>query len=187
MTRLANTARHYGAAAIVLHWLMAALIATLVTLGIYMVRLPDAGFDTKKITLILIHKEIGMLALALVGARLIWRQLNPLPRLVETLPDWQKVTAIFVHLSFYALMFALPITGWVMSSAAGIPVSFLDLFTLPDLVPRDDDLFGRLRQLHDCLGYIMAGFICLHAGAALRHHFMLRDDTLRRMLWTSGS
>ena len=187
MTRLANTEQRYGAAAVVLHWLMAALIATLVALGIYMVRLPDAGFDAKKITLILIHKEIGMLALALVGVRLVWRQLNPLPRLAETLPDWQKVAAIFVHLSFYALMVGLPVTGWVMSSAAGIPVSFLGLFTLPDLVPHDDNLFGRLQQLHDWLGYLMAVFICVHAGAALRHHFMLGDNTLRKMLWFSGS
>lgn len=187
MMRLANTERHYGAAAIALHWLMAALLITLVVLGIYMVRLPDVGFDTKKIVLILIHKEVGTLALALVGARLAWRQLNPLPRLAETLPEWQKVAAIFVHLCFYALMFALPVTGWVMSSAAGIPVSFLGLFTLPDFVPHDDDLFRQLQQIHDWLGYTMAGFICVHASAALRHHFVLRDETLRKMLWSSDS
>ncbi|HSU06263.1 MAG TPA: cytochrome b [Acetobacteraceae bacterium] len=185
--RLANTERHYGAAAITLHWLMAALIATLVALGIYMVRLPDVGFDAKKITLILIHKEIGMVALALVCARLVWRLLNPLPHLAETLPEWQKVAAIFVHLCFYALMFVLPVSGWIMSSAAGIPVSFLGLFTLPDFVPHDDDLFARLQQMHDWLGYLMAVFICVHASAALRHHFVLRDETLRKMLWSSGS
>lgn len=105
MTQLANTERHYGTAAIALHWLMAALIAALVGTGIYMVPLPEVGFDAKKITLILIHKEIGMLALALAAARLAWRQVNPLPRLGDTLPEWQKVAAIFVHLCFYALMF----------------------------------------------------------------------------------
>ena len=152
-----------------------------------MVQLPDVGFDAKKITLILIHKEIGMLALALVAMRLAWRQVNPLPRLAETLPEWQKVAAIFVHLCFYALMFALPVTGWVMSSAAGIPVSFLGLFTLPDFVPYDEDLFGLLRQVHAWLGYAMAVLICIHAGAALRHHFVLRDETLRKMLWSSDS
>lgn len=185
--RLANTERHYGAGAITLHWLMAALIAGLLALGIYMVRLPDVGFDTRKITLILIHKEIGMSALALAVARLIWRQLNSLPRLVASLPEWQKVAAIFVHLCFYALMLALPVTGWVMSSAAGIPVSFLGLFTLPDLVPHDENLFERLRQMHDFLGYTMAVLVCIHASAALRHHFLLRDGTLRKMLWSSDS
>lgn len=183
--RLANTAEHYGTVAVVLHWLLAALIATLVALGIYMVLLPDVGFDTRKITLILIHKEVGILALALVAARLVWRQLNPLPRLAETSPEWQKITAIFVHLCLYALMISLPVTGWVMSSAADIPVSFLGLFTLPDFVPHDEDLFGRLRQIHDWLGYAMALLICIHAAAALRHHFLLRDETLRKVLWSS--
>ncbi len=185
MIKLSNTARHYGVAAIALHWLMAALITTLVGLGIYMVGLPDVGFDSKKIYLILTHKEIGILVFALVAARLAWRELNPLPRLAETLPEWQKVAAIFVHLCFYALMIALPVTGWVMSSAAGIPVSFLNLFTLPDYVPHDEILFERLRQIHDWLGYAMAMLICVHAGAALRHHFLLRDETLRKMLWSS--
>ena len=99
---------------------MATLIVALVAIGIYMVRLPDVGFNTRKITLILVHKEIGVLVLALVSARLTWRQLNPVPRLVDTVPEWQQVTAILVHLCFYALMIALPVTGWVMSSAAGI-------------------------------------------------------------------
>jgi cytochrome b561 len=187
MMRLSNTDQHYGAAAIALHWLMATLIVTLVAIGVYMVRLPDVGFNTKKITLILVHKEIGVLVLALAGVRLTWRLLNPLPGLVNTVPEWQKVTAILVHLCFYALMIALPVTGWVMSSAAGIPVSFLGLFTLPDFVPHDDILFGWLGPLHNWLGYAMAGFICLHAGAALRHHFLLRDETLQKMLWSSDS
>jgi cytochrome b561 len=185
--RLANTEQHYGAAAIALHWLMATLIVALVAMGIYMVRLPDVGFNVEKITLILVHKEIGVLVLGLAGVRLIWRRFNPLPRLVDTVPEWQKVAAILVHLCFYALMFALPVTGWVMSSAAGIPVSFLGLFTLPDLVPHDDILFGRLGQLHDWLGYSMAGLIALHAGAAARHHFLLRDETLQKMLWSSDT
>jgi cytochrome b561 len=182
-----NSDRRYGAAAIALHWLMAALIIALVSIGIYMVRLPDVGFNTRKITLILVHKEIGILVLALAGARLTWRQLNPLPSLVDTVPEWQKVIAILVHLNFYALMIALPVTGWVMSSAAGIPVSLLGLFALPDLVPHDDILFAWLAALHNGLGYAMAGLICLHAGAALRHHFLLRDETLRKMLWPSDS
>jgi cytochrome b561 len=76
----------------------------------------------------------------------------------------------------------LPITGWLMSSAAGIPVSFFGLFTLPDLVSRDDDLFRGLVEIHKWLGYAMVLLICIHLGAALRHHFIYRDDTLRRML-----
>jgi cytochrome b561 len=181
---LANTERRYGIAAIALHWLLAVLITALVVMGIYMVRLPDVGFSTTKIILVLIHKEIGMVVLGLAVVRLAWRLWNVLPRLVETLPEWQKVTAIFVHLCFYALMLALPITGWLMSSAAGIPVSVLNLVTLPDFLPHDEFLFERLRLIHDWLGYAIALLICLHAGAALGHHFVLRDETLRKMLWS---
>jgi cytochrome b561 len=179
---LSNTDQRYGAAAITLHWLMAAVLAALVALGIYMVQLPDVGFNSDKITLILIHKDIGTSVVILVTVRLAWRELNPLPRLVETVPEWQKVTAIFLHLCFYALMFALPVTGWLMSSASGIPAYLLGLLRLPDFLAHDELLFASLRQIHDWLGYIMAIFIVLHAGAALRHHFLLRDETLRKMV-----
>jgi cytochrome b561 len=148
MTQLQNSEQRYGAVAIALHWLMALLLTVLVALGLYMTRLPDVGFDTWKIRLILYHKQLGVLALMLATLRLLWRVGNVLPRLVETLPDWQKVVARFVHLCFYALMLALPLTGWLMSSATGIPVSVLGLFTLPDLVPYDDRLFHTLIDVH---------------------------------------
>lgn len=182
MTRLANTRQRYGAVAILFHWLMAALLVGLAGLGLYMVSLPDVGFDTRKITLILYHKGFGILALFLAAVRLAWRVGNALPALVENLPDWQKVIARFVHLCFYGLMFALPVSGWLMSSAAGIPASFFGWFTLPDLVAHDEYLFKVFIQIHKWLGYALMGLILVHVGAALRHHFLFKDDTLRRML-----
>ena len=182
MTQLQNSERRYGAVAIALHWLMALLLSALVALGLYMTRLPDVGFDTWKIRLILSHKQLGILALMLVAVRLLWRLGNVMPRLVETLPDWQKVLARFVHLCFYGLMLALPVTGWLMSSATGIPVSVLGLFTLPDLVPYDDRLFHALVEVHRSLGYALIVFMAAHIGAALRHHFLWRDSTLKKML-----
>lgn len=150
--------------------------------GLYMARLPDAGFDTRKITLILYHKEVGLLVLVLFVVRLAWRVTQILPQLVAHLPDWQKIAARFVHLCFYALMFAMPVSGWLMSSAAGIPVSFFGLFMLPDFLPQDDYLFQRFIEIHKWLGYLLMLLIFVHVGAALRHHFLLRDETLRRML-----
>lgn len=182
MIRLLNSERHYGAIAIALHWLMALLLIGLVAMGLYMVSLPDAGYDAWKIRLILVHKELGMLALVIAAPRLLWRFANALPRLVDTLPDWQKVLARFVHLCFYGLMFALPVTGWVMSSAAGIPVSVLGLFTLPDLVARSDILFQTCIQVHAALAFGLIACLLAHIGAALRHHFLLRDATLKKML-----
>ena len=179
---MGNTEASYGTIAMALHWVMAVLLVGLASLGLYMVALPDVGFDTRKITLILYHKELGMLALALFVLRLAWRVTNILPHLVGHLPDWQKVAARFVHLCFYALMFALPMTGWLMSSAAGIPVSLLRTFTLPDLIGRNDHLFMQLIEIHKWLSYALLVLIVVHAAAALRHHFAYRDDTLRKML-----
>ena len=180
--RLKNTEQRYGAVAVLLHWLMALLLVALIALGLYMVSLPDVGFDSKKITLILYHKELGILALGLFAMRLAWRLGNVLPRLVATLPDWQKVIARFVHLCFYGLMFMLPVTGWLMSSAAGIPVSFVGLFDLPDLVSHDEYLFQTLIVIHKWLGYALIVLILIHVGAALRHHFLFKDETLKKML-----
>ncbi len=182
MTPIENTEDRYGAIAIVLHWSMALLMIGLVALGLYMAALPDAGFNTKKITLILYHKEFGLLALALFALRLSWRVTQVLPKLAEHLPEWQMVTARFVHLCFYGLMFALPMTGWLMSSAAGIPVSFFGLFVLPDFIQHNDYLFARFIDIHKWLGYALILLIAVHMGAALRHHLVFKDDTLRRML-----
>lgn len=182
MTPIRNTQDRYGIVAIVLHWTMALLMIGLVALGLYMVALPDVGFNTRKIILILAHKQLGMLALLLFALRLGWRVTQILPKLVEHLPEWQMIAARFVHLCFYGLMLALPLTGWLMSSAAGIPVSFLGLFMLPDFIPHNDHLFALCISIHKWLAYALMLLLAVHMGAALRHHFVFKDDTLRRML-----
>jgi cytochrome b561 len=181
MSLLQNTEQRYGAVALALHWLMAAVLIVLLAMGLYMASLPDVGFDTRKIALILSHKELGLLALLLAALRLAWRVGNVLPKLVDSLPDWQKLIARFVHLCFYGLMFALPITGWLMSSAAGFPVSLFGLFDLPDLVPHSDRWFRAYVEIHKWLGYALIVCIVVHAAAALRHHFVFKDETLRKM------
>jgi cytochrome b561 len=187
MIQLPNSVQRYGAVAMLLHWLMALLLIALVMLGLYMAGLPDVGFDTRKIRLILYHKELGILALILAAPRFLWRFINALPRLVGTIPDWQKVLARLVHLCFYGLMFALPVTGWIMSSAAGIPVSVLGLFTLPDLTRPNENLFRTFIEIHKWLSYTLIVCMTAHIGAALRHHFMLKDATLKKMLPGGGS
>ena len=178
---LANTSARYGALAIVLHWTMAGLLLVLVGVGLYMGTLPDVGFDREKITLILVHKAVGMLVLWLVLLRLAWRVGNVLPRLVEGMPMWQQVAARFVHLCLYALMLALPLTGWLMSSAGGYPVSFFGWFELPDLVPQNEAMFHFWITVHHWLAYTLMLLVALHVAAALQHHWVDRDDTLLRM------
>lgn len=179
---LLNSPRRYGTVGIALHWLMAALLCGLLALGWFMVSLPDAGFDTRKVVLILYHKEIGLAAFAAGLLRLAWRLANPLPALAAGVGYWQEAAARFVHLAFYGLMLALPVTGWLMSSAAAIPVSVFGFIDLPDGVAPNEALFRRLIDVHRWLGWALAALLCLHAGAALLHHFVVRDDTLRHML-----
>jgi len=181
MTALKNTQQRYGAVAIALHWLMALLLIGLIVLGLYMSSLPDVGFNKQKLLLFVYHKEYGILALGLAMLRLAWRVGNVLPALVEGLPDWQQVAARFVHLCFYGFMFALPLSGWLMSSAAGIPVYVFGI-RLPDLIAHNEYRFQLWIQVHKWLGYALIGFIVLHAGAALRHHFLNRDNTLKKIL-----
>jgi cytochrome b561 len=187
MVPLVNTPLRYGTLAVALHWLMALLLVALIGLGLYMVALPDAGFDTRKVVLILYHKQLGMLALALAALRWLWRLANPLPALAPGLPAWQMLAARLAHLVFYALMLALPLSGWLMSSAAAIPVSFLGLGTLPDLIAPNEARFRELIVVHRWAAWGLGALALVHAGAALRHHFVLRDDTLRKMWWSDAA
>jgi cytochrome b561 len=180
---LANTPSRYGAVSLLIHWGMAVLLVVLVALGWYMVRLPDAGFDTRKIELILAHKSIGMAALIALLVRIVWRNVVVTPALPDTMPGWQQSAAYLVHYCFYALLLALPVTGWLMSSAGGFPVYlWADQGRLPDLVRADPSLFRFLIALHRWLADALVALFALHAGAALAHHFVWRDDTLRKML-----
>jgi cytochrome b561 len=182
MVRLANTEAAYGGVAVLLHWGMAALLIGLLALGFYMVRLPEVGFDQEKILLIILHKALGMVALAVAILRLAWRLAGALPALAPGLPHWQQVAARFAHLAFYALVFALPITGWYMSSWGGYPVSIFGWFDLPDVAGLDPYLFRISIDVHRWLGYALLALLAVHTGAALHHHWVRRDDTLRRML-----
>ncbi|MDF3831909.1 cytochrome b [Cupriavidus basilensis] len=182
MAPIENSEERYGIIAILLHWSMAILVIGLAALGIYMVMLPDVGFNSEKIVLIIFHKEVGLLVFVLLLVRWVWRATQTMPALDSQLPDWQKIAARSVHLIFYFIIFALPITGWVMSSAAGIPVSFFGIFTLHDFVRHDDLLFHQLIELHRWLGFALVFFIFIHVSAALWHHFVFKDDTLRKML-----
>ena len=157
---------------------MALIIIGLIILGLYMTGLP---FGLKKLKLYGLHKEIGILILMLVIIRIIWRVWNIIPPL-PSMPLWQKLAAYGAHYAFYVFMFAMPITGWMLSLAAGLPVSFFGIFVLPDLVAPNEHLRILLILAHKWLGYGLILTIFAHVGAALFHHFVHKDDVLRRML-----
>ncbi len=175
--QIKNTENRYGAIAIFLHWLVAILLIGLLILGLYMVAVP---ISLEKLKLYGWHKEYGMLALMLALIRIVWRVANIIPSL--SLPLWEIIAARTVHWAFYGFMFAMPVTGWIITSAAGLPVSFFGLFVLPNLVSPNPDLMQLFQEIHEWLGYGLIATIVLHTSAALKHHFINKDDILKRML-----
>lgn len=176
---LRNSMHKYGSISQSLHWLMALLIILMLALGLYMVNLPLSAL---KLKLYGWHKQIGVLILMLACVRLLWRWVNLIPPYPDHMPLWQKFAAHSVHVALYIFMFAMPITGWMLSSASGLPISFFGLFTLPDLIAPNEDLRPILVLTHRWLGYALIGALLAHIGAALQHHFIDKDDILRRML-----
>jgi cytochrome b561 len=174
-----NTTHRWGAVAQLFHWVIVLLIVTQFTLATLWDDLP-AG--PKKLTLLARHKSIGITVLMLALLRLGWRWANATPSLPDDLKPYERKLARLTHGLLYVLLFAVPLTGWMMSSARGFPVSWFGLLQLPDLVPKDKVWYHMLDDTHVVLAWTLGSVAVVHLGAALRHHFMLKDDVLRRML-----
>jgi len=168
----------YTRTAIALHWLVALLIACGFSLGTYMV---DLHISPRKLRLYSYHKWIGITVLALVLIRLVWRLTHKPPPEVP-MPNWQLRSARATHYLLYALMIVTPLCGWLYSSASGYPVVYLKMWQLPDLVHKNPALAKVLVQIHGFLAWSIFWIVLLHVAAALKHHLVDRDDTLRRML-----
>ena len=159
-----------------LHWVIALLIAVGFTVGLTMVDLP---LSPQKAKVFAYHKWIGITVLALV--RVAWRATHAGPPELA-MPVWQRLGARATHVLLYALMLAIPLVGWMYTSAAGFPVVYLKLVQLPDLVSKDNELAALLKIVHKVLAWSLSGIVALHVAAALKHHFIDRDTTLKRML-----
>lgn len=175
---LRSTKQIFGAVTKSFHWVMALLVISVFSIGWYMDFLP---LGMEKLEWMSRHKSLGVTVLALVILRVVWRMSEPTP---EELGKWriERLAAKVGHLALYLLMFAMPLTGWTMSSAANYPVSVFGLFTLPNLVAPNQQLFETLRTVHWLLSWAIAGMVVVHVLAAFKHHFWDRDATLRRML-----
>lgn len=173
---LKNTVNRYGTVHKSLHWLMALLIIFMLALGLLM---GDLGENIRGSAYSL-HKSIGICILALVSFRLIWRIMNPKPKV--DLPLWQRVSAHCLHGSLYIMMFFMPLTGWAMTNASGRTLSFFGLFDMPAITPPNPDTAKYVNGLHEIFANLLIAMITLHALAALYHHFIRKDEVLRRML-----
>lgn len=174
-----NTTMHWGGVSQGFHWLMAALIFTLIPLGLIGA---DMAFSKTKIEVFQWHKSIGLLVLTLAIFRIAWRLSNPTPAHPADVPRYQLVGASAVHLVLYGLMVLMPLSGWVINSAANVPFKPFGLFRLPHLVERSESTQALFETIHGTMAWVLMGLLALHIGAALHHHFRRRNDTLRRML-----
>ena len=180
MMGMAAGGRHrYTGTAIGLHWIVVILIVAAWAVGLTMVDLP---LSPQKLKLYSWHKWIGVTIFLLTLARLAWRAAHQPPTLSHSIPAWQIRAAAVSHALLYALLFAIPLSGWLFSSASGVPVVYLGLVQLPDLVGRDKALAGLLKQVHVVLNWTLFVIACIHVTAALKHHLVDRDDVLARML-----
>jgi cytochrome b561 len=162
-----------------LHWLVVLLI---VTQWLLAERADSLPLGMAKLETLAWHKSLGLTVLMLAVLRLAWRLMNTVPDLTAETRPWERQLARLSHLLLYALIFALPVSGWLMSSAKNYPVSWFKLFQFPDLVAPSEQLFRQMRDLHHLLFGALVVVALLHVAGALKHHFIDRNDVLRRML-----
>ena len=174
-----NSGSSWGAPAKLIHWLVAVLVFTQFGLGWLATgwRLSPAKLD-----LFVWHKSLGMVILALVLVRLLWRWANPTPELPADMPAWERAAARVSHALLYVTMITMPITGWIHNSAAGVPFSIFWRVPLPALVTPDERAAELAALGHFWLFVVFAVLLVLHIGAALRHHFVAGNHLLTRML-----
>lgn len=176
---MATTTRSYSAATILLHWGMLLLLAAVyaaIELRVYFPKGSDMreGFKSW-------HFMLGLLVLALVLARIVVRFLGTTPPITPEPPIWQRLASRTVHFALYGLMIGMPLAGWTILSAKGATIPFFG-FDLPALIPPDKALAATVVELHETAGTIGYWLIGLHAAAALAHHYLWKDDMLRRMM-----
>ena len=174
-----NRPPRYTGTAIALHWIAALLILGNVAFGLYMVDLP---LSPAKLRYYSWHKWVGVTVFVLSGARLLWRLSHPAPALPASMPPWQRKAANVSHVLLYALFFAVPLSGWLFSSAAGFPTVYLGLVQLPDLIAKNRELADVLKVVHRAATWSLGTLAMVHAAAAVKHHVVDRDDVLARML-----
>ena len=178
-----TTPGRYRRPAMTLHWLIAILIFGGYGLGLFMSDLPASA---EKLQYYSWHKWTGVTVFLLALLRAGWRLTHPAPPLVSG-PRWEHWAAHGAHLALYLLMLAIPLSGWLHSSASGYQTVYLGLLPIPDLIGKNKPVSEFFAEVHEWLNYALLAVLLLHAAAALQHHWLRRDDVLRRMLPTTGA
>jgi len=175
---------HYGPAAKLLHWLVASMIVLQFVLAKMADNAGDADSPLRQLALLANHKSVGITILALAVVRIAWRIRNRPPALPTTMPKWQVTASHASHWSLYFLLFAMPISGWLMSSASAYSVSWFNLLQLPDFVSPNPELKDVFEEIHETLAKLLLLVAGIHVGAAIKHAIVDKDGVLQRMVST---
>ncbi|HEU4774702.1 MAG TPA: cytochrome b [Lysobacter sp.] len=177
---LKNPVDRWGPVSQLLHWLIALLLLCLAVIGLSLDSLPKSP---KYFWVYDLHKSTGLTVLALAVVRLGWRMYAGAPKWIPGLPTWQARLATITHGLLYALIVAIPLSGWLFDSASGLrPMRWYGLVEMPKLIAPNAGIRELARSAHEWLFWVLALLVVIHAGAALYHHYFEGDATLRRML-----
>jgi cytochrome b561 len=175
-----NSAERWGPVSQLLHWLIVLLVLVLAIVGLTMGELPKTP---KYFWVYTLHKSVGITVLALVLVRIGWRLHAGAPRPVAGTPAWQARLASLTHALLYALLLAMPLSGWLYDSASGLrPFRWFGLVEMPKLSAPNESLRALSNDAHELLFWVLVALVALHAAAALYHHLFQHDATLTRML-----
>ncbi len=172
--------QRYTKFAMLLHWLIAVLIVAAFALGVTMTDIP--GLTPTKVRYFSWHKWLGVTVLGLVCVRLLWRLRHAAPAYPVGMAKWQQTAASALHSVLYVLMFAVPVSGYFYSLAAGVPVVYLGLVQLPVLIEPNPELKVLLKGVHYWFNVTLLVSVCGHVLAALKHHFFDKDGIFKRIL-----
>jgi len=176
----------YSFVARALHWLIAGLIISQYVLAELAENAEHSGNALIELALLANHKSLGMTILALALVRIVWRLLNHPAPLPSRIPLWQLRASSLAHWALYALLFALPTSGWLLSSAHGYSVGWFNLFAFPDLLAQSKPFADILEQVHEILGKLLLVLAIVHILAAIKHHIVDKDEVLQRMASRAG-
>jgi cytochrome b561 len=169
--------QNYGTAAVFMHWLAVLFIAAVFPLALWM---GDLEKGPEKTQVLMWHQSVGLMILALVVLRLVWRGVHGAPQ--HALSGLLDKLAAVVQIALYGLMVLVPIVGWMTLSAGGHPATFFGWFSLPDLLNRNHPLHETLGDVHQFLAYTMLALIAVHILGALKHYYVMHDDVMARMM-----
>ena len=182
--RLTNSAAKYGAISIALHWFMFLLLVA-VYACIELRELYPKGSDPREL-LKTWHFMLGLTVFTLVWFRLLARLSQTIPSIKPAISKWQIYISKITHISLYILMIGMPIGGWLILSAEDKSIPFYGL-SLPALITENSETAELIEDIHKTVGQVGYYLIGLHVLAALFHHYVIKDNTLLRMLTKAGN